>query len=731
MAEDQPFLSRASNEVNAVQDADEVMRVDTAEMPSPQRASSVIINIGTTEHQVLMRLRNVSYTVDVGKGNGDPLPDDPSQKGTMRKILHSVNATFRPGQLTALMGPSGAGKTTLMNVLTDNCKHQLDGDVLINGETVDEHFKSYFNLVPQEDVLLPALTPRETLRYAANLRLDSKMNPEDKERRIQKILQVLGLDDGQGGGCADTIVGSVEQRGISGGQRKRLSIGLELLTNPSVLFLDEPTSGLDSKAAEDVIRVLRALAKSGKTIVCTIHQPSWKLFERFDNLFLLCKGRVVYDGPTHLVPAYANKLAQENDRYDWEIPERENPIDHIMRIIQEVSDAPTFAREWGSPGAKSNRTRGQERLLVVDSERKGKADAFALSVPEYDPDDAEKAVNPPILPKGHSYENSKLGQYRVLFGRFIYETAKDKEKFIAQCFLKLTVGLLVGLCWFNASRPPNFGDNGQSAFTTTGALFLCVNNCLMDNIFSTVIAFPIQRTLLLREYKNGSYSLVPWFFAFFFSTMLFQVLYTLILSVPVYTMVGLRFDQWQAPLIFVGTLLICSGIGVSLGIAVGATSSDVRQAQQKILPTIVPMLLFSGWVIPYDNIPIFLKWVYWISMFQYSFAALKVNQFAGLTFHDHRHVGEFQGPVPCLDVMKDGQPVCDMLGLNTTGPTAFLYAVFPGGKEWTGDEYLKSQNLDPDDNPIWRNILILCGYLLVVLFPAYRVIKYKARQKTG
>merc|ERR1712113_43655 len=102
--------------------------------------------------------------------------------------------------------------------------------------------------------------------------------------------------------------------------------------------------------------------------------------------------------------------------------------------------------------------------------------------------------------------------------------------------------------------------------------------------------------LLLREYKNGSYSLIPWFFAFFFSTMTFQVLYTLILSVPVYTMVGLRFDEWQAPLIFVGTLLISSGIGVSLGIAVGATSDDVRQAQQKVLPTIVPMLLFSGWV---------------------------------------------------------------------------------------------------------------------------------------
>eukprot|EP00756_Hemistasia_phaeocysticola_P029706 Hpha_TRINITY_DN16247_c1_g1::TRINITY_DN16247_c1_g1_i1::g.15438::m.15438 len=707
-------------------EGDEVVRVDSEAFASPQRTSSVIINIGSTHHQVLMRLRDVSYTVNVGKGNGDPLPEDHNQKGAWRKILKNINATFKPGQLTALMGPSGAGKTTLMNVLTDNCKHQLGGDVTVNGEHVDEFFKSYFNLVPQEDVLLPALTARETLRYAANLRLDSKMDPTEKETRIQKILQVLGLDDGAGGGCADTIVGSVEKRGISGGQRKRLSIGLELLTNPSVLFLDEPTSGLDSKAAEDVIRVLRALAKSGKTIVCTIHQPSWKLFQKFDRLFLLCKGRAVYDGPTHLVPAYANRLGQEKDRKDWEIPPRENPIDHIMRIIQDVGDATTFAEEWGAAGEKY--TRGQERLLRIEHDNKEHRD-LAISYPEYDPEEDERIVDPPKLAKGQSYENSKFSQYSVLFHRFMYETAKDKEKFVAQCFLKLTVGILVGLCWFDASRPPEFGDQGNSAFTVTGALFLCVNNCLMDNIFSTVISFPIQRCLLLREYKNGSYSLVPWFFAFFTSTMVFQVLYTLILCVPVYTMVGLRFDQFQAPLIFLGVLLLCSGIGVSLGIAVGATSDDVRQAQQKILPTIVPMLLFSGWVIPYHNIPVFLKWVYWISMFQYAFAALKVNQFHGITFHDKQITGGFNTPVPCADIFKGNETVCAMTGLPSTG---LLIAKLPGVEtQVTGDEYLNSQNLNPDDNPIWRNVLILCAYLIVVLFPAYRVIKYKARQKSG
>eukprot|EP01065_Artemidia_motanka_P031530 TRINITY_DN3792_c0_g1_i1.p1 TRINITY_DN3792_c0_g1~~TRINITY_DN3792_c0_g1_i1.p1 ORF type:complete len:745 (+),score=248.74 TRINITY_DN3792_c0_g1_i1:47-2281(+) len=731
---------------SAAEDAEAAGDLVTAQSPSPDqgrraladwrtgatpRRSSVILNVGKTTEQVRMRLQSVSYTVDVGKGNGDPLPDDPTQKASTRKILHDVSACFAPGQLTALMGPSGAGKTTLMNVLTDNCKHTLEGDVLANGQKIDAAFKSYFNLVPQEDVLLPALTARETLRYAAELRLSKAIPTEEREERITKILQVLGLDDGVGGGCADTIVGSVEQRGISGGQRKRLSIGLELLTNPSVLFLDEPTSGLDSKAAEDVIKVLRALAKSGKTVVCTIHQPSWKLFERFDRLLLLCKGKVVYDGPTRLVPGYVNKLGEEFGRDDWAVPARENPIDHVMRVIQEGRDAATFAESWGTvPRGSRELTLGQRRLQRVDSEHR---DAITresgqppLSYPDYDPAGDHAEPDPPALSGGQSYENGKFRQYSVLFRRFMYETSKNKQKFVAQCALKLTVGLLVGLCWFDASRPPDFGTNGSSAFTVTGSLFLCINNCLMDNIFATVIGFPTARSLLLREYKNGSYSLMPWFFALFFSTMVFQVIYTLILSVPVYTMVGLRLDGIQYPLIFVGTLLLASGIGVALGIAVGATSDDVREAQQKILPTIVPMLLFSGWVIPYDNIPVFLKWVYWVSMFQYSFNILKVNQFDGLSFHDQDNLHKVL-PVPCKDILKGAQDVCRDVGL----PEGGLLTVSTAQAPVSGRDYLVSQNLDPDDNPMWRNFVILAAYLIVCLFPAYRIIRYKARQKSG
>jgi len=223
------------------------------------------------------------------------------QRGSVkRRLLDPVSLTVFPSELVALMGPAGAGKTTLLKALNGYTPPN-GGQVLFNGEDLyanQEQFRLQIGYVPQDDILHPQLTVKEALYYTAKLRTDLRDN--EIEARVQQVLQDLNIDD-----IGDRLIGSPERKVISGGQRKRVNIAMELLSDPSALFLDEPTSGLSSYDAAQVIRLLRRLADSGKTIICTIHQPSVDIFKDFDSLIMVARdkgenaGALVYFGPAY------------------------------------------------------------------------------------------------------------------------------------------------------------------------------------------------------------------------------------------------------------------------------------------------------------------------------------------------------------------------------------------------------------------------------------------------
>lgn len=210
-------------------------------------------------------------------------------------LLDDVNLSIYPSEFIGLMGSSGAGKTTLM--LAMNGYEPPDcGRILVNGEDLFANFDRFRGLigyVPQDDILHKELTVREALYFSAKLRLPLDTTDAEIESRIQQTLHDLKLED-----QADQVIGSVEDKVLSGGQRKRVNLGMELITDPEILFLDEPTSGLSSKDTEDVISVLRTLADQGRTIVLTIHQPSPDVYRRLDHVLLLVRGgRVAFFGP--------------------------------------------------------------------------------------------------------------------------------------------------------------------------------------------------------------------------------------------------------------------------------------------------------------------------------------------------------------------------------------------------------------------------------------------------
>ncbi|GAA57598.1 ATP-binding cassette sub-family G member 2, partial [Clonorchis sinensis] len=222
-------------------------------------------------------------------------------------VLSNLNGIMLPG-MNAIMGPTGCGKSSLLDVLAGRKNpQQLSGYVLLDGErlraNVHRHLCGY---VVQDNIAVDTLTVRENIAFSAALRLPRKLTSEERRAKVDEVIEELGLTS-----VADRLLGTAYVRGVSGGERKRTCIGIELVKNPLVLYLDEPTTGLDAYTAGSVMKTLRRLADCGRTIVFSIHQPKYSIYRLFDRLTLLCNGKMVYHGPSGQVPIqYFRRLGE-------------------------------------------------------------------------------------------------------------------------------------------------------------------------------------------------------------------------------------------------------------------------------------------------------------------------------------------------------------------------------------------------------------------------------------
>ncbi|KAL6053368.1 ATPase, variant 2 [Balamuthia mandrillaris] len=338
-----------------------------------------------------------------------------------RELLRGLSGHLRPGTLNAIMGPSGAGKTTLLNFLSGRLKRgSSSGDVLINGNKRGHEFKYMSAYVMQEETLLSNLTPRELLTYAAYLRLPRTMPWKDKRDRVVKVLEVLGLMR-----CADTRVGEPGvKRGISGGERRRVTIGLELMNDPQLIFLDEPTSGLDSATAESVVILLSKLAQQGRTVVCTIHQPSTQIFFTFDELLLLARGRFIYTGPIKEVTPYFSALG-------FPCPSYTNPADHVMHLVSKTED-------------------------ITEEEHQQRIEVFIQKHAEHQKQlEYQPPAEYPGLPQYKKKRPNALIQFFVLLMRSWLQTIRDPAQTVQRLAQNIGIGLFTGFLWFQV-------DNNQT-----------------------------------------------------------------------------------------------------------------------------------------------------------------------------------------------------------------------------------------------------------------------------
>eukprot|EP01136_Pigoraptor_vietnamica_P030875 Opistho-1_new@90685 len=566
-----------------------------------------------------------------------------------KDILKDITCELRPGRLVALMGPSGAGKTTLLNVLCGRARGTVEGQLLVNGTVLDPRkFKMIFNMIPQDDVLFSALTPRETLTYTAELRLPSDMPAWEKKARVDGLINDLYITR-----CADTIIGDENTRGISGGQRKRVSIAMELITNPSILFVDEPTSGLDSTTALEVVQILRKLADGGRNVICTIHQPSYDCFKQFHDLLLLARGEVVYFGE---VPEMVNYFG----RFGMKCPEFGNPIEYIMDQVEKpLEDGRTLARAW-----YDIKSAGEAPRLL----RRGSSVAN-VGIGDYD------------------YPNTLAHQTWTLTKRATWMTIKDAGQFNVRLGSSIVIGLLIGLTYLQQ-------DSDQGSYQDRIAvMFMSVFFLMMNSLMSTVVFFPLERAVMFREYGNGSYRFVAYFISRVFVICVFQLLFSLSYCVVVYWMVGLK-DTVDAFVVYCAVCCAMGLIGCSLGVAVGAWVPNIHFAQTLLPPILFPLQLFSGYLIRPTNIPVYFKWIYYLSFFQYAFQLVIVNEFDGFEF-------EF-----CNRTLE----ICPLGDGYQTGAVV-LYT------------------LDYDKHDFGQNFGILAGFFVFFIAASFLLMRHSAHKK--
>ncbi|CAH0561475.1 unnamed protein product [Brassicogethes aeneus] len=489
-----------------------------------------------------------------------------------KRILHGVSGEFQSGELSVIMGPSGAGKSTLLNILAGFITRGSGGTVMLNGEVRDQspRYRKLSAYIPQDEELRLALTAKEAMTFAANLKLGYGVTGEYKQQQVIEILDLLGL-----GECHHTLTSR-----LSGGQRKRLAVALELLSNPPILFLDEPTTGLDSSSCTQCISLFKRLAQEGRTVVCTIHQPSALLFEMFDKLYAVSSGKCIYNGTI-------SGLVPHLETLNLKCPPYHNPADFLMEVA--IGEHGTDVNTLSTAAA-----------------------ANSLSIEYSKGEKIRKYPTPIEKSSSHSSSAAIIMQFLLLYKRNLLTTKRNYMYLVNRLIAHIVIGLIFGYL---------YKDVGSTAHTILanyvylyGSLLLIVYTGKM----SVTLSFPLEMRILTREHFNRWYKLTPYLLSVILIEIPFQVICTWSYVMISYWLTGQPMDfRLYLFLLFCTLLTLCAQ---SMGYFIGATT-PIKIAVF-VGPVIACFFSVFGFCLRYIDTPAIFKWLFKISYYRAGFQSV-------------------------------------------------------------------------------------------------------------
>lgn len=567
------------------------------------------------------------------------------------KVLNNVYGLVNPGQCLAIMGGSGAGKTTLLDILAGKNKSgEAEGKIYVNGQTLSKrNYKKIVGFVDQEDFLIPTLTVYETVLNSALLRLPRSMSFRAKVSRVIEVLNELRILT-----IKDRVIGSDFNRGISGGEKRRVSIACELVTSPSILFLDEPTSGLDAYNARNVIDCLVKLAKDfNRTIVFTIHQPRSNIVSLFDKLVLLSEGDLIYSGDM----IKCNEFFGKNG---YQCPLGYNIADYLIditvdhkRIIkapgeeEDVHDEFVSERrpsqidvtqEWEhyavhrddfnyQPVGKDN----GENLVQLTNKLPQMFEESALGI-ELRQEIAELEQNAELLDLlQHFLKRAHFfTQLSILCSRTFKNLYRNPRLLLTNYALSLLIGLFCGYLYYNIT-------NDISGFQNRLGLFFFILALFGFSSLTGLHSFSQERIIFLRERANNYYHPAAYYLSKILCDLLpLRVLPPVILLSILYPLVGLTVENSG----FLKALLVLILFNVAIASEVLIVGILIKEpGTSTILAVLILLfsLLFAGLFINSEDLKVQTKWLEWISLFHYAYEALAVNEVKDLILKEKKY----------------------------------------------------------------------------------------------
>ncbi|XP_045159980.2 ATP-binding cassette sub-family G member 5-like [Mercenaria mercenaria] len=556
--------------------------------------------------QSTLNVSNVFYVVKEWVG---PWWTGACFRKTRRKIvLRDISLQVKAGEITAILGNSGSGKTSLLDVISCRSSGAVSGQVCFNNvRCTRDVVQQHATYVMQADRLLPNLTVRETLRYTARLKLPGNIKTNDIEQKVSKVIQQMGLKD-----VADSRIGSSIIRGISGGEQRRVTIAIQLLKDPDMVLLDEPTSGLDSYTARYLVKNLRDLAQQGKIVLLTIHQPSSDIFHMFDEIGIMSQGQMVYCGPGKEMVPYFTSLGYPCDRYT-------NPLDRYVDVSS--IDRRDLERQYESTKRVGSLVEAFQNSSIYHQ--------TLNSITE-----ATNTLDVPLSYKGLT-KPSGPSFARVLFtlvGRMYTNVFRDRKDYFARIFLLplFMVFILIFLGRLKHTQSSIQDRIGLIYNATTAPPFM--------GIINSIALFLCLRNLYYRESRDGLYGSATFLIAYSIHVIPFNAASSIIFSSIIYWVTGLypsadRFGIFTLEVFILhywGEMLTVACLGMFMNPNLANSVAALLQS--------ATVIIASGYVKTLGNLVKPLEWLSWVLIHKYSAEIFIANEFKDLKLDCDRNV---------------------------------------------------------------------------------------------